>query len=349
MKTLSTDLPVGVSKKAKFEGSRFNLVFSLSTAWFLAGACLDAWAHSHLARLETFFTPWHAVLYSGFLVTALVLVITICLNRTRCSSWYEAIPSGYELTVLAVAGFAIGGVGDMLWHIFFGIERDIDAELSPTHLLLMMCGCVFLASPYRSLYHRQGGSLHGIQRLNLVLSQILLMALPILVSTGFHPLAHFWPTNTPTGDGEGQMLAVVSILFQAVVVTGFALFALQRWRLFPGFFTLTWGITAIIMAVMSDSMLSIAIAALGGVLADCAYHFLQPDPEKDLTNYRLFALLTPMCFFLAYFLVLQFATPSGVIWTIHLSAGSIVVSGLLGLLLTYLIKPPVVKNEITAR
>jgi len=34
-------------------------------AWLMSGAYLDAWAHRHLARLETFFTPWHAALYSG--------------------------------------------------------------------------------------------------------------------------------------------------------------------------------------------------------------------------------------------------------------------------------------------
>ncbi|GCE24878.1 hypothetical protein KDA_03620 [Dictyobacter alpinus] len=339
----ATRYPLTV-EKATIEGSRFNLIFALSTVWFLAGACLDAWAHSHLARLETFFTPWHAVLYSGFLATALVLLGVICFNRLRTSSWREAIPAGYELTVLAVAGFAIGGVGDMFWHIFFGIEQNIDAEMSPTHLFLMACGCIFLASPYRALYHNSGTTLQGVQRLNLVLSQILLMALPSIILTSFHPLTQFWPTYVPTGDNKGQSLAVVSIYFQAVLVTGYALFAVQRWRLFPGFFTFSWGVTAIMMAVLGDSVLSVVIASLAGLLTDVAYAWLRPDPSKQLTNYRLFAMCVPMLLFLVYFLVLQFATPTGVIWTIHLSVGSIVVSGLLGLLLTYLIKPPVIQG-----
>ncbi|GER86164.1 hypothetical protein KDW_03260 [Dictyobacter vulcani] len=98
------------------------------------------------------------------------------------------------------------------------------------------------------------------------------------------------------------------------------------------------------MAIMGDSVLSIVIASLAGILTDVAYAWLRPDPEERLTNYRLFAMCAPMLLFLVYFLVLQFATPTGVIWTIHLSAGSIVVSGLLGLLLTYLIKPPAIKQ-----
>ena len=41
----------------------------------LGGATLDGWAHTHVPeRLETFFTPWHAVLYSGFLASAAALV-----------------------------------------------------------------------------------------------------------------------------------------------------------------------------------------------------------------------------------------------------------------------------------
>src|SRR5262245_28799356 len=36
-----------------------------TAAWLVAGAYLDAWAHTNRSNLETFFTPWHAVLYSG--------------------------------------------------------------------------------------------------------------------------------------------------------------------------------------------------------------------------------------------------------------------------------------------
>jgi hypothetical protein len=36
---------------------RDNIVMSLLSAWFLAGLTLDAWAHSNLTNLETFFTP----------------------------------------------------------------------------------------------------------------------------------------------------------------------------------------------------------------------------------------------------------------------------------------------------
>jgi hypothetical protein len=344
MRTYKLSLPLQTAG-TKFEGARFDVIFLLALLWFLTGVCLDAWAHAHLARLETFFTPWHAVLYSGAFVTALVLFVTTCFNRSRTNSWREAIPGGYELTVLAVAGFLIGGVGDMAWHVLFGIERNIDAELSPTHIWLMVCGAVFLASPYRVLYHQSATILRGWQKLNLIIAQAIMMMLPTIVMITFHPLAQFWPTYTLASDETGQALGVVSIFFTALVTTGFALFTVQRWRLFPGFFTLAWLLNAIPLAVLSDSFLTVLIAGIAGLLTDLAYYFLHPGPEEPLVNYRFFAMLVPSFLFLTYFLVLQFATPTGVVWTIHLSVGSIVVSGVLGLLLTYLIKPPAIQKE----
>jgi hypothetical protein len=46
-------------------GWREDMVTAGLSAWVVAGMVLDAWAHQNLSRLETFFTPWHAVLYSG--------------------------------------------------------------------------------------------------------------------------------------------------------------------------------------------------------------------------------------------------------------------------------------------
>jgi hypothetical protein len=38
------------------------------SVWFLGGLVLDGWAHNHIPELESFFTPWHAVFYSRFLM-----------------------------------------------------------------------------------------------------------------------------------------------------------------------------------------------------------------------------------------------------------------------------------------
>lgn len=43
----------------------FDRVMLVCSAWFVGGVYLDGRAHVHL-KVETFYTPWHVVLYSGF-------------------------------------------------------------------------------------------------------------------------------------------------------------------------------------------------------------------------------------------------------------------------------------------
>lgn len=45
---------------------------TIAFAWWLTtGIFVDGWAHNRFGEsLETFFTPWHALFYSGFLAVA---------------------------------------------------------------------------------------------------------------------------------------------------------------------------------------------------------------------------------------------------------------------------------------
>jgi hypothetical protein len=48
------------------------------------GGYVDGWAHNHLATtLESFFTPWHAAFYSGFMAVAGVTAGALLANRAR--------------------------------------------------------------------------------------------------------------------------------------------------------------------------------------------------------------------------------------------------------------------------
>src|SRR5215831_12415292 len=76
-------------------------VVTLST-WFLGGLYLDGWAHVHTPNLETFFTPWHGVLYSGFASVALLLGGTVLINRARGADWAQTLPVGYQWSLVGV-------------------------------------------------------------------------------------------------------------------------------------------------------------------------------------------------------------------------------------------------------
>ena len=74
-------------------GAGFDWLMAAFGSWLIGGLYLDGWAHIHVPALETFFTPWHAVLYSGYIAGAVALAETLRRNRragrragTRCPS-----------------------------------------------------------------------------------------------------------------------------------------------------------------------------------------------------------------------------------------------------------------------
>src|SRR5258708_22389938 len=127
--------------------------------WFVGGLYLDGWAHNTFPSLESFFTPWHAVLYSGFLASVAVLGWAIGRQHTGGRTWWQSIPAGYELSMLGALLFVLSGVADMLWHIAFGIEANVDALLSPTHVALLLGGTLFLTGPIRAEARRRAAGI----------------------------------------------------------------------------------------------------------------------------------------------------------------------------------------------
>lgn len=158
---------------------RDDLVTVAFGGWLILGLFTDGWAHANLPGLETFFTPWHGLLYSGFAGSALWLAVLARRGRRLGRSWRRALPVGYPLAALGVLAFGAGGVGDMLWHVMFGVETGIDALLSPTHLVLLVGGALVLTSALRAGWARppdpEGPSLRG--ELPAVLSLVLVTAL----------------------------------------------------------------------------------------------------------------------------------------------------------------------------
>src|SRR3954469_14528817 len=154
---------------------------SLLSAWFLAGLTLDAWAHSNLTNLETFFTPWHAVFYSGFTATAVWVVVMVWRNVSQAGSGIGAVPVGYGWTLAALAVFGISGVADGVWHTVWGIETTINILFSPSHLGLGASMVIIVTSPLRAMW-----------------SDPEVPAAP--------SFRQFWPAALSTGMGVAQVL-----------------------------------------------------------------------------------------------------------------------------------------------
>lgn len=328
---------------------RYQWLVILTSAWLVAGGWIDAWAH-HRTSVETFFTPWHAVLYSGFLASAAVVVAPGVVRAVRRSTGSPAMPPGYGLSLLGVLLFALGGVGDAIWHTIFGIEEDIEALLSPTHLMLGAGALLIVSGPARAAWRHLGeGAGSGWERLAppllstaMVLSLAAFyteyanpLAIPLAAGERITRLADFGLGSEDFAGSEmlKQALGVASILVLAALIAG-ASAVLLRWPRRFGAFTI------LLTAGLAPSLLPHQIVAFvpvvvgGGVACDALARLLRPAPARRHA-WRSFLFLGPAVFFGLYFSVTALSV--GLAWTPELWLGSILLAGSVGLLLSLLL------------
>jgi hypothetical protein len=214
---------------------------ALLAAWLVGGLFLDGWAHAHGKVDQSFFTPWHAVFYSGFAAVALALFATLVRRRLQTKTWRTAIPSGYGATLAGVIVFAVGGVGDLIWHTLFGIERSIEALLSPTHLMLIT-GIILIASgPLRAAWRRPADHLSWARGLPALLAMLYIMATLTFITQYLHPFDSTW-------HGRSVALDIASALTFTAILMGGLLLLVGRWRLPFGSITLLLGGIALAMS-----------------------------------------------------------------------------------------------------
>jgi hypothetical protein len=319
---------------------------------FVSGVYLDGWAHAHGLVDRTFFTPWHAVLYTGYLVNALVLVVTCVLNHAHGSAWKHTMPAGYEASLLGVPLFALAGIGDLVWHTLFGFEVNLETVLSPTHLLLAFSGLLIMGGPLRAALRRPPTPVEGSFTGRLVrgwktLCPVLLSLTALLsVFTFFTQFAHpFVLTEAViTLYAVEQALLIASILLQTGLLMGMSFLLIRRWRLPLGALTLIFTLNGVLMSVLADQYRLIPTMLLAGLVADLLLWLLKPAAARPMAL-RLFAFLVPLVLYLCYFLTLMVGDgmfTDGVIfnWSTDLWLGASVMAGMASLVLSYLLVPP---------
>ncbi len=317
-------------------GKKFDVIFFLAVIWFVGGAYTDAWAHNNIPRLKTFWTPWHGILYSGlaFLIFSLAAVLVI--NYRRGANWHQFIPQGYQFAYLAIPLIVLTGLGDMTWHLLFGVEQNLDALFSPTHLTAILCFGLFTAAPLYSMSMRKEQPRtfgdYALLATAFALPYISIMnpAQPFTVFTAM------WPDITPVGFDIGQEAAFGALLIQSLIFTFLVLYFTRRWTFKPGMFTYILGFMALCLSVMNQFWFTIPVYLIGGTLLDVVYWYLKPSTSRIL-QMRLFSALASAlpC---AVYLIWVSAT-THVVWTVHMLTGSVYVLLMFGWVLSYLPYP----------
>src|SRR5262249_26610898 len=209
----------------------FDWVIASLSAWLVGGAYVDGWAHTHGKVDTTFFTPWHIAFYTGFLAVAGALVGALVYRGARRGRWWQALPPGYNLCILGVVIFVCGSVGDLLWHTLFGIERDVEALFSPTHMMLACGVWLIVGGAFCAAVHsRTLIGMHWYQCIPLVLSLTWMLSAGTFMTQIAHPIVYLW------GGGSAprvpvwlwQALGVVGMLWDTGLLLGFVLLTMRR-------------------------------------------------------------------------------------------------------------------------
>lgn len=334
---MSTDLSYRATAATTSTWSE-DLVTALLGTFLVGGVYLDGWAHLHKPGLETFFTPWHGVLYGGFLALAAWLVAVPARRRQ--------VPAGYGLGLAGVGVFLAGGLGDMIWHVIFGIEVGLDALLSPTHLVLLVGGILMLTTPLRATAASprtarpaRGATLPAVLALaaTAALAAFFLMYLSVFADAA----AAIAPTSIPEGApghreaenftivGLGEYLTTSVLL---VIATLYGYRILQR--LPAGLIAAVVAAVAAGGAVITEFANPAALlgAVLGGVAADAAVHTLAARVPQ-MTSVAVGAVL-PALVWPGHLAGLALGTR--VAWSVELWAGVVVVTAMAGAVIALL-------------
>lgn len=313
--------------------SREQAVGVLFALWMVVGLFLDGWAHDN-NKPETFFTPWHGVLYSGFVAAAAGALAVAWRSQRPGTAWWSSLPRGHGLTLGALVLFALGAFGDLVWHEAFGFEVALEALLSPTHLVLLVAGLVALSAPLRAAWMASDASPRSLREFApTVLSLALLVALvgffllylsPFVndaAGARFDRVAAVPHDHPSTEVGElQQVLGVASILVTTVLLVVPIHLLLRRWRPPLGTFALLVGVVVALFVGLDEFSQAGLLPA--GVIAGGAADVVVRRGWTALAG-----VAATVAMWVAYFGLYQLSVGT-VAWSADLWAGTVTLAGL---------------------
>ncbi len=355
--------------------NRFEITFIFTLSWFASGIFLDAWAHTFFgSELETFFTPWHFVLYTGFLSIAVLLVSVMLFNiknlrhsestKTLFGTFSNAIPEGYGFAYVGVILFLFVGMGDFLWHEAFGFEANVEAQYSPTHLLLGLGMLLIWSSPLIAAWRKEEVvNLSWKKHLAVFFSSTFLLFIFTFFTAVYNPFLVPLASNTyrppviaSIAHSESasvqnsliliyQGLGISAIITSSVFISGIILAMLRRFQLPSGWAFLMLFIHGVLVSLIKGTYFVIFPLMVGATFTELGHQLLIKPHSKDRLpslNIRIFAFLITFPLFLTYFV--SIIVLEGTWWTIHLWLGAPFLSGIVSVLISYLVFPLPLKS-----
>ncbi|GLW12413.1 hypothetical protein Misp01_75410 [Microtetraspora sp. NBRC 13810] len=265
--------------------AREDLITVLCSAVMISGLAVDGWAHKNvITTLEGFFTPYHALMYAGYALTAAWSFRMAYQRRHRVELWWrDGWPRGYRLGALGALIFGVGGFGDMIWHQAIGIEIGLLPSFSPTHILASVGGIILGTSPLRSWWASGEGGLRSFT--GVVAMTYAAMGALVMLNYGasMMTLAPTQPYEPVLGVDYGGIIdtaeeflavqGVSSYVITTLLLTVPLLLMHRRRATFGAGTALVAGVSLRLMVIneFPDPYLTVCVAAVcAGLLADLA-------------------------------------------------------------------------------
>ncbi len=319
-----------------FEG-QFHRIYLLLLFATVTGAVLDGHDHA-IGGLSGIVTVGHVTAYGAIGLITVSFAALIGIRVRRGQGVWESIPEGYHITVLAIPLFFLGGAADMVWHMVFGIEQGAIEVMSPTHLAILTFGIGVATGPLRRAWYRgvddswrsQFGMLSTAAFLYWILSYMVILLHPYLRAY----LASWEPASSMFA--VAQPLGVAGLVVITMLTVAFMLRLTMRFDPVPGGLCYVFCRGLLGMIAVSEDIHFVPAALLTGLAIDVLYHTLRPGIDRPL-RFRLFAFLVPLAYTIPYFVTIVLT--GSIVGSVHTWSGSIILSGLGGLAVTYLLYP----------
>jgi hypothetical protein len=301
--------------------------------WAIFGLYLDGWAHIH-DKPETFFSPWHGVLYSGVGAAVAYFGFRDIILRKASAISDALLTVGFTI-------FAIGAGGDFVWHELFGIEADLEALLSPTHLMLLTGGVLMLSYAARASIARGEARKVRFGTVLPVIVSLTLTAMLVMFFTQYFA-AFEWQGLWINADREQQELwevaGIGTVFVTNAIILATSLVAVRHWDTPFGTFTLMYTTMAVGISGMVEFEPWAQIPAMFavGLITDLLARRLRPSPDRRRHAFA-FAMAVPFVMWSAWTLALH--VMDGVRWPVDLWAGMVYLAVLEGVGLAVLTFP----------
>ncbi len=317
----------------------------------VAGVFIDGNAHSTLDEIESFFTVPHAIVFAGYLACAAVVVQAIRHRLDGTTGLWGAVPDGWIGAVWGLGLFGAGFVGDGIWHTVFGIEADIDALLSPTHLLMLAGGLAVFAAPVLSQWHdpTSGATWRSlaptVASITLIVSSIsffLVWTWPLATGVVTDGFLDYASDNLAVRDDLidfGQITGLAGYAIFGVVLVAPLLLLAKRWLLPPGAIAVIVVVPWLAMVFAFDT--PSATARLSSVVAGAAvaeWMSARLWRDRHPERWRIIAPALVATAWTTDMVVLAFRW--GIGWEAEFVGGAIVLSALMVFGIALLAFPP---------